>query len=414
VFKAAQLVRSRGFTNAFRDFTAIDVETTDRDVATAELVEMAAVRVRDGVIVDEFHSLVKPRVGIAQGATRTHGITMDAVSDAPYFEEVWPRFHEFCGRDMLVAHNGYQFDFPILQRMAGVSLCTYDTLPLARDLHPGSAKLPDLARHFGIDPGASHRALDDTRTLARVFLALGEAKVVRARKTALPNLLDSLAVALALSEDGELDEEALLLQRLARPFALGRYSDCLEHYRVERELAADNTIPTVAELIERLGGENNMERIRATKNADDRYPMAMARLRRLLDKCGGADCSMSQQLSRFFEYVALSKSDGAEPERERVNLLTLHSTKGLEFSRVYIVGVEDAQLPGGTAAKPPTVTELEEARRLLYVGMTRAKDRLVLTHVAERGGKLTGGHRFLDEMGLAPTTPTTTITPRMS
>ena len=46
--------------------------------------------------------------------------------------------------------------------------------------------------------------------------------------------------------------------------------------------------------------------------------------------------------------------------------------------------------------------DLEEARRLLYVGMTRAKDRLVLTHVRERGERAGGGHRFLDEMGLVP------------
>ena len=88
------------------------------------------------------------------------------------------------------------------------------------------------------------------------------------------------------------------------------------------------------------------------------------------------------------------------PARERINLLTLHSTKGLEFSRVYILGVEDAELPGGTPLRPATPTELEEARRLLYVGMTRARDRLVLTRTERRGGQRTGGHRFLDEMGL--------------
>ena len=90
-------------------------------------------------------------------------------------------------------------------------------------------------------------------------------------------------------------------------------------------------------------------------------------------------------------------------DRERVNLLTLHSTKGLEFSRVYVVGCEDAQLPG----RPPSgeeapKSEVEEARRLLYVGMTRAKDRLVLSRSAVRRGNQTGGHRFLDEMALIP------------
>jgi DNA helicase-2/ATP-dependent DNA helicase PcrA len=102
--------------------------------------------------------------------------------------------------------------------------------------------------------------------------------------------------------------------------------------------------------------------------------------------------------------VALSRSDGVNVQRDRVNLLTLHSTKGLEFSRVYILGVEDSQLPGGSR-RGATRTEVEEARRLLYVGMTRAKDRLVLTHVETRNGQPAGGHRFLDEMTLVPQAP---------
>lgn len=400
LFKAAQLVRSRGFTNAFRDFTAIDLETTDGDVAEAEIVEIAAVRVRDGVIVDEYDSLVRPRVRIAAGATQAHGLTDADVVGAPYFEEVWPTFRRFCGSDVLVAHNGYQFDFPLLRRMAKDELCTYDTLPLARDLHPGSGKLADLARHFGIDAGESHRALDDARTLAHVFLALGEAKVARARKSALVHLLDYLGVGLALSDDDGLDVEGRLLRRLARPYALGRYSDCLEFYRAERELARDNTLPTVAALIERLGGEKSMRRIRAERSAYERYPVAMARLRRLLEQCGSG--ALHEQISRFLECVALSRSDGVHPERERVNLLTMHSTKGLEFSRVYVLGVEDTQLPGVSPTRSATKAEIEESRRVLYVGMTRAKDRLVLTCVDARDGWPTGGHRFLDEMQLRP------------
>jgi superfamily I DNA/RNA helicase/DNA polymerase III epsilon subunit-like protein len=404
LFKAAQLVRTRSFTNRFRDFTAVDVETTDNDATRAEIVEIAAIRVRDGLIVKEFHTLVRPRVPITAGARRMHGLSDADVAGAPYFEEICPAFRTFCGNDVLVAHNGYQFDFPILRRMAKTHLCTYDTLPLARDLHPGSGKLVDLARHFGIDPGTSHRALDDTRTLARVFLALGDAKVARARKTALVNLLDYLGLALILSDDDGLDAEGHLLRRLSRPYVLGRYSDCLEFYRSEREQADDNTLPTVADLIDWLGGEKVMQRIRAERSADERYPVAMARLRRLIEQCAGI--TLGEQIARLLECVALSRSDGVDPERERINLLTLHSTKGLEFSRVYILGAEDAQLPGSAPARAARTDELEEARRLLYVGMTRAKDRLVLTRAATRNGKPTGGHRFLDEMGLAPQAPT--------
>jgi superfamily I DNA/RNA helicase len=214
-------------------------------------------------------------------------------------------------------------------------------------------------------------------------------------------LLDHLGVALALCDEQELCPEARLFRRLSRVYALGRYSNCLEYY--EKEQGGDETIPTADELIALLGGAELMVRIRATKSADERYPAAMLRLRRLIADI--PDGTFESQLTTFLERVVLSSWDGHEPDRERVNLLTLHSTKGLEFSRVYVVGAEDAQLPGGSMTTAPKPREIEEARRLLYVGMTRTIDRLVLTRTATRTGKPTGGHRFLDEMGLLPGQP---------
>jgi superfamily I DNA/RNA helicase len=404
LFKAAQLIRSSTFSNHFRDFTAVDLETTDNDTSKAEIVEIAAVKVRGGALVSEYQALVKPRALIAAGAFDTHGISAEEVADKPYFEEIWPVFREFCGQDVLVAHNGHRFDFPIMRRMSvnipGAPFVTYDTLLLARELHTGSAKLVDLAHHFGIDPGKSHRALDDTRALALVFLALGEAKVARARKTALDNLLDYVGIALALSNEASLNEEARRLRKLTRTFALGRYTNCLDVYREEREASGDDTITSNEDLIKLLGGEDLMLRLRAEKTADQRYPAAMQRLRPLLELFDGKP--LNEQISGFLERISLSRMDGIEPETARVNLLTLHSTKGLEFSRVYVVGAEDSALPGG---KDPSKREIEEARRLLYVGMTRTKDRLVLTRVDERNEKPTGGNRFLDEMNLVPVAP---------
>ena len=404
LFKAAQLIRSSGFSNHFRDFTAVDLETTDNDTSKAEIVEIAAVKVRGGAIVSEYHTLVKPRVLITAGAFDTHGISAEELFDKPYFEDMWPAFREFCGNDVLVAHNGHRFDFPIMRRMAGhipgPAFITYDSLLLARELHSGSAKLVDLARAFGVDAGQSHRALDDTRALALVFLALGEAKVARARKTALDNLLDHLGIALALSNEETLSEEAIRLKKLTRTFALGRYTNCIDVYREEREKSGDDTITSTEDLIAMLGGEDLMLKLRAEKSADQRYPQAMNRLRPLLDLFKAKP--LKEQIQGFLERIALSKMDGIEPETARVNLLTLHSTKGLEFSRVYVVGAEDSALPGG---KDPSKREVEEARRLLYVGMTRTKDRLTLTRVDERNGKPTGGNQFLDEMGLVPTFP---------
>ena len=73
-----------------------------------------------------------------------------------------------------------------------------DSLPLARDLHPGSRKLGDLAHFFKVELPQAHRAHEDATALALVFLRLQAEKLARARKTALANLLDYLGLALAL------------------------------------------------------------------------------------------------------------------------------------------------------------------------------------------------------------------------
>ncbi len=402
-FKALQLVHSRTLPDAFRDFVTFDLETTGQGVHHTEIVEIAAVRVRGGVVVDRFHRLVRPRVPILPGATAVHGYTDADVAGEPHFEDIWPDFRDFVGDDLLVAHNGHWFDFPILRRMAeplgGAShFAVYDTLPLARDLHPGSRRLGDLAHAFGVPLSHAHHALDDAEALALVFLRLEHEKLARARKTGLVNLLDWLGLALVLGDLSTLSEEAGLLLRLTRSWALGRYSTVLDEYAVERERPGAAGAPDHAEVIERLGGRAKMLQLRAEMSAIDRYPAAMERLGRILDSLSGN--TLEEQLAEFLERVALSRSDGVETDHDRVNLLTLHATKGLEFSRVYIVGVEDAEMPGLRERKKITTPMEEEARRLLYVGMTRAEDRLVLTRVLQRNGEPTGGTQFLDELGL--------------
>ena len=88
-------------------------------------------------------------------------------------------------------------------------------------------------------------------------------------------------------------------------------------------------------------------------------------------------------LARFLEEVALvSDQDEMEDVPDRVTLITLHAAKGLEFPVVFIVGMEEGLLPHRRALEDER--ELEEERRLAYVGMTRAKDRLYLVHAHHR------------------------------
>jgi len=406
LFKALQLLHAKDLDTALERYVTFDLETTDKDVDVCEVVEVGAVRVVGGEIVDRFHTLVQPYRPITPGATKVHGYTDAQVRGARSFAEIWPEFRAFIGDDVLIAHNGQHFDIPVLRRLAagrdGVdSLVFYDTLPLVRSLSRDSAKLEDLALRFGVDAGRAHHALDDAVTLARVYRELERQRGLRARKAVLVNLLDYLGLALVLeprTQQGAGSGERALLSNLTKFYTLGRYSDALAFYEMERERTGGDPAPPVDEVIRRLGGRALMTRLRAEPDPAQRYPAAVARLRALMDE--PSPPTLEDSIDRLLERVALSTSDGIEVAPDRVNLLTLHSTKGLEFSRVYIVGVEDHQIPGLRETKENRQAEIEEARRLVYVGMTRARERLVLTRVERRFGMEAGGSSFLEEMGL--------------
>jgi len=419
VFKALQLIQARGLRSEFDDFVAFDVETSDFDIDCCEIVELAAVRVRQGVVVERFHSLIACTQPITPRASDVHGYTDRDLIGAPTIAEVWPRFRDFVGDDLLVAHNGQEFDVPVLRRLcagfAGIDdLIFYDTLPLARSLVEGSVRLTDLAARFNVEVGRAHRAFDDAYMLAGIVPALNELRIRRARKIASVNLLDQLGLALALDETSPAGDEEILFRDITRPFTLGRFSDCLEAYAAEVQQGV--VAPPLEQVIECLGGRALMARVRSERPAAERYPAAFERLRMLVQASVGA--SVAEQIDDLLCRAALSTSAGVETDPNRVNLLTLHSTKGLEFSRVYIVGVEDQQLPGWKALAEDVEEEIQEARRLLYVGMTRAKDRLVLTRADRRWGVLTGGSLFLSEAGLAcseagiPSASPPQVTPR--
>jgi DNA helicase II / ATP-dependent DNA helicase PcrA len=105
-------------------------------------------------------------------------------------------------------------------------------------------------------------------------------------------------------------------------------------------------------------------------------------------------------LSTFLQEISLySDQDAMRGEGSLVTLMTLHNAKGLEFRAVFMIGMEEGIFPHSRSLEENT---LEEERRLAYVGMTRAKERLVLTHASARS--LWGhrnynlGSRFLDEL----------------
>ena len=109
----------------------------------------------------------------------------------------------------------------------------------------------------------------------------------------------------------------------------------------------------------------------------------------------------NKSLESFLEHIALFTSQDEDASNDNVSLMTIHQAKGLEFKYVYILGLEENLFPG------PQITseeELEEERRLFYVGITRAQERLILSYALQRYrfGKLefTSPSSFLDEIDL--------------
>jgi DNA helicase-2/ATP-dependent DNA helicase PcrA len=98
----------------------------------------------------------------------------------------------------------------------------------------------------------------------------------------------------------------------------------------------------------------------------------------------GAEADTSMQ--RFLTEVSLATDqdmkDAADGESQRITLMTIHAAKGLEFSNVFIVGVEEELLP--SAMSMSSAAEIEEERRLLYVALTRAKNFCMMTYAASR------------------------------
>src|SRR3989454_5517323 len=107
LFKALQLLHAKELDTALERYVTFDLETTDKDVEVCEVVEIGAVRVVGGEIVDRFHTLVKPYRPITPGATKVHGYTDAAVEGGRSFAEVWPEFRAFIGDDVLIAHNAH-------------------------------------------------------------------------------------------------------------------------------------------------------------------------------------------------------------------------------------------------------------------------------------------------------------------
>ena len=157
------------------EYCVFDLETTGISPYYEKITEIGAMKIKNGEVIDTFECFVNPEKPIPERVVEITHITNDMVKDAETIDTVLPKFLEFIGDSVLVAHNA-EFDVGFIRHNASIQQLKFDntyidTLKLAKDLFPDykKYKLGIIADKLGIRVDVAHRALDDVKTLVQVF-----------------------------------------------------------------------------------------------------------------------------------------------------------------------------------------------------------------------------------------------------
>lgn len=150
------------------DYVLIDIETTGFSTQWDEVIELAAVRIRNHEIVDKFESLVKPKYKVSEFITSLTGISNEMLIDAPPLVETLETFLDFIGDDIIIGHN-IHFDISFIYDNSKHHLDRFfsndfvDSRRICRKIVPdlSNYKLKKLVKHFKLPVEGSHRALPD-------------------------------------------------------------------------------------------------------------------------------------------------------------------------------------------------------------------------------------------------------------
>ncbi|MFN8592900.1 MAG: UvrD-helicase domain-containing protein [Thermomicrobiales bacterium] len=407
-WRLLQLVLMACESRGFDRVVAFDIESSSIDPRHAEIVEYAAIALaEDGAPGESVTGLVQPSHpdAIDRRASDMHGLRWRDLSGAPRPEDCLPRLLSHLDDAVVVGHNLDEFDLPVLRRVADrvglamVPLYSIDTRRMAQRLWPGevSYRLEDLARR--IDPRATqtHRAHDDCLLAIELFRELHATSLREREIDVLPEALPLIAAATLASHHDVVYDNTLLVETGARALAQGIGHSLLSRWR---DAVGEDVGAAVCAALREWPASAPEE--------DARWQELEAGWRAVvaayeLTSPGGG-------IAAFLRHVALAQPidalprtgsipDGAESaaagREERVQLMTVHSAKGLEWDIVFLAGVEDDLFPHYRASTDEAVAE---ERRVLYVAMTRARNLLFLFSAAARHGWVKRPSRFLESL----------------
>ena len=172
----APIIRDANDKDLSQTFVVFDLETTGFSNKNDKITEIGAVKVKNFEIVDRFNELINPEKDISYKVQELTGITNDLIKDKPTIEEILPRFMEFIGDSVLVAHNA-EFDIGFINQKCKEMNIEFknksvDTLMLSRILlpHLKRFKLNNLTKELGVPLHNHHRAVDDAAATAQIFI----------------------------------------------------------------------------------------------------------------------------------------------------------------------------------------------------------------------------------------------------
>ncbi len=221
------------------EFVVVDVETTGTDPRMADLVEIAAVKVKGGKIIDRWSSLVKPGQPIV--GNQMHGITDKDVAKAPSAADAARQCVAFIGDALVVGHS-VGFDLGFIEEALGDGTRLdsgrhIDTLVIARDGYPDleNYRLETLSRYFGVELAQNHRALPDAEATANLLIWFAGDLPGR-----LARLRESIAGAVRANRTG--GDAKALLEAARREARVSKSLFGLVHKKTVRQLVLDEGI----------------------------------------------------------------------------------------------------------------------------------------------------------------------------
>ncbi|MCC6703285.1 MAG: UvrD-helicase domain-containing protein [Thermomicrobiales bacterium] len=369
-------------------YVAIDLETTSTNVATTDIIELGAVRFdpATGEILDRFTSLIHCRKLPGTIAQLT-GITATELYEAPKAADVLQRFIVWLRPDdILIGHNVAEFDLDVLNRhciassLGAIDQPSIDTLKWSRRLLPHlSAKLEHLMVDLPLTARPSHRALPDAESTAELFCRLLEERDRFMRVRALDGALPLVAASLLEYPNWDAGDGALLVELGGRRLMLGAAGKFVVRARQALGLQWTSL------------GKELLRRKRVTSRRETTWLDFRKAWIELIER----HAAMMPTLTavELATSLALSATNDAGILPGNVTMMTIHAAKGKEWPTVIMIGAEDDQFPSRTTPDPE---EIEEGGRLFYVGITRAKTRLMITWAAERNGNQKRPSRYLE------------------